>query len=228
MEQKFRLQCSQLLRRHEAIVLGFQHTIFMGCSWPCTIMQPIQHNWRSLAWHAVCAIVMHPSIVMIQLHSVAAIWALYYATSAYGGILARIRMGPSHSKIGVPDSVRKAVADSEELKRSTLLQSFALPHGRMGELPPNTEKSADPHGLSGIPHVMRAEAPVSGNDVLRYILKDMLWSCASELVFYIPLSAFKVLTSPFRCILSGPQRRCMVFTMPLESPWLESRRLADC
>ena len=63
--------------------------------------------------------------------------------AAYGGILARMRMGPSHSKSGVSDSVRKAVADSEELKRSALLQSFASPHtwafaetnGRMGELP---------------------------------------------------------------------------------------------
>jgi len=60
--------------------------------------------------------------------------------AAYGGILARIRMGLSHS---VSDSVRKAAADSEELKRSALLQSFASPHtwafaendGRMGELP---------------------------------------------------------------------------------------------
>lgn len=52
-------------------------------------------------------------------------------------------MGPSHSKSGISDSVRQAVAVSEELKRSALLQSFALPHmrayaedtGRMGELP---------------------------------------------------------------------------------------------
>jgi len=63
--------------------------------------------------------------------------------AAYGGILARMRMGPSHSKSGISDSVRQAVAVSEELKRSALLQSFALPHmrayaedtGRMGELP---------------------------------------------------------------------------------------------
>ncbi len=63
--------------------------------------------------------------------------------AAYGGILARIRMGPTYSTSGVSDSARKAVADSEELKRSTLLQSFASVHmwafaektGRMGDLP---------------------------------------------------------------------------------------------
>ncbi len=44
--------------------------------------------WGSLAWHGVCAIILHPSVVMTQLHSTGAIWALYYATSGTA-ILAR-------------------------------------------------------------------------------------------------------------------------------------------
>ena len=62
--------------------------------------------------------------------------------AAWGGILTRIRMGPSHITSGVSDSVRKTVADSEELKRKTLLQSFASHSwafaensSRMGKLP---------------------------------------------------------------------------------------------
>ena len=48
-------------------------------------------------------------------------------------------------------------------------------------------------------------------DVRRYILKDMLWGCVSELVVYMPQSTFTFLTSPFRCILSSAKRCCMVF-----------------
>ena len=48
-------------------------------------------------------------------------------------------------------------------------------------------------------------------DVQHYLLKDMLWGCVSELVVYMLQSTFTFLTSPFRCILSGAKRCCMVF-----------------
>ncbi|KAL0033665.1 hypothetical protein WJX79_010885 [Trebouxia sp. C0005] len=163
-----------------ATVLGFQRTSFHGLFLAVYHYTTNPACWRSLAWHGVCAIIPNPSDNLSWPHSTGAIWALYYATSAYGGILARMRMGPSHSKSGVSDSIRKAVADSEELKRSTLLQLFASPHGRMGESPPNTEESTDHSDVPGVPHVLWAQAPVSVNDVLRYIFEDMLWSCAQH------------------------------------------------
>ena len=48
-------------------------------------------------------------------------------------------------------------------------------------------------------------------DVLRYIFEDMLWSCVLELMIYTPLSTFRFLTSPFRCIFFSVKHRSMVF-----------------
>ncbi|KAL0047030.1 hypothetical protein WJX82_004537 [Trebouxia sp. C0006] len=195
-----------------ATVLGFQHTTFHE------LLLAVYHYatnpacWRLSAWNGICAIIQHPSVVVTQLRSTGAIWALYYATSAYGGILARIRVG--YSTDDVSDRARKAVASSAELKRSTLLQSFASLHmwafaekdGRMGHLPPNTEKSTAPNDLPGVPHVMWAQEPVSAKDVLRYVSKDMLWSYVSELVSTCTFFAW-----PLGCIFSSAKRRSIVF-----------------
>ena len=82
--------CSRMLHliNGSCMLAGFQRTSFLGLFLAVYHCAMNTACWGSLAWRGVCAIILHPSVVMTQLHSTGAIWALYYATSGTA-ILAR-------------------------------------------------------------------------------------------------------------------------------------------
>ncbi len=69
------------LMNGSCMLAGFQHTTFHE------LLLAVYHYatnpacWRLSAWNGICAIIQHPSVVVTQLRSTGAIWALYYATS---------------------------------------------------------------------------------------------------------------------------------------------------
>ena len=75
--------CSRMLYliNGSCMLAGFRRTSFHGLFLAVYQCAANPACWGSLAWHGVCAITLHPSVLMTQLHSTGAIWALYYATS---------------------------------------------------------------------------------------------------------------------------------------------------
>ncbi len=75
--------CSRMLHlmNGSCMFAGFQRTSFHELFLAIYRYATSPACWRLSAWNGICAIIQHPSVVMTQLHSTGAIWALYYATS---------------------------------------------------------------------------------------------------------------------------------------------------